>query len=109
MNRDVDAILPDSDVASEVTLDSSSDLGRSSPTLRGIRVRDANSKQRTRRPFHLQSTIAANRAESPVLIDAVPYDNAQEATYSRYKYYQRLRGPTIGNDQALVQTLGLFT
>jgi hypothetical protein len=82
---------------------------RSSPTLRGIRVRDANSKQRTRRPFHLQSTIAANRAESPVLIDAVPYDNAQEATYSRYKYYQRLRGPTIGNDQALVQTLGLFT
>ncbi|KAI9556718.1 hypothetical protein GHT06_016509 [Daphnia sinensis] len=102
MNRDVDAILPDSDVASEVTLDSSSDVGRSSPTLKSLQAREGSSKQRTRRPFHFQSTISANRAESPVLVDAVPYDNAQEATYSRYKYYQRLRGPTIGDDQALL-------
>jgi hypothetical protein len=75
---------------------------RSSPTSKGLLVRDSNAKQRTRRPFHLQNAIAPNRAESPVVIDSVPYDNAQEATYSRYKYYQRLRGPTIGNDQALV-------
>lgn len=76
---------------------------RASPTLKGLQNRESNPKQRTRRPFHFQTTISANRAESPILVDAVPYDNAQEATYSRYKYYQRLRGPAIGDDQALVQ------
>ena len=77
----------------------------SSPTLRAKQSRENHGRQRTRRPFHYQTHISVPRTESPVIPspDAVPYDNAQEATYSRYKYYQRLRGPPVGDDTALVK------
>lgn len=70
-----------------------------SPTTKRLLMDD---KRRARRPFHFRNNIAVG-SESPHLssTEVVPSDNAQEATYSRYKYYQRLRGPPQG-DTALV-------
>lgn len=58
-------------------------------------------KRKARKPFHFRTI---ERGESPILssTEAVPGDNSQEATYSRYKYYQRLRGPPQGDDTVLV-------
>ena len=64
---------------------------------------DHHSKRKIRKPFHFRTLDP--RGESPILssTEAVPSDDAQEATYSRYKYYQRLRpGPPQG-DTALVE------
>lgn len=59
---------------------------------------------RTRKPFHFRNTLINSTPTAVPVIptdDQVPSDAEEEATYSRFKYYQRLRGAPK-EDSALV-------
>ena len=68
-----------------------------SPTPKSL-----DGRTRTRKPFHFKTTIHSQAGGCPSSPEAVPNDEAQEATYFRYKYYQRLRGNPSQPDEALV-------
>ena len=66
---------------------------------------------RIRKPFHFRNSLSNiyQTGESTIpSTPELPTDTAEEATYSRYKYYQRLRGAPK-EDSALVNLVKIIS
>jgi len=79
--------------------------GPASPLNEKRRLSESQGSARTRKPFHFRNSLVTSTlpgiTAAPALAEEVPIDAEEEATYSRFKYYQRLRGAPK-EDSALI-------